>query len=362
MRTTDSLNADQLMLDFTDALEQVATLERLVEKEAGRPHIADAIIDVDVNGARLRLIVEMKRSGYPRDVREAVYQLRRYLEDGPQTPPRVPVLVTDSLSAASREILREEGVGYYDSGGSLFLKAPRVFVLIDKPAGKTAEKVLASAFAGRRALALQAVWSLNGQSFGVNEIAKRADVSAATASEALTVLDRHDWVASSGSGPSKVRRLIHPRGLLDAWSAHQRAAKPLAMRRYYVPGGGDAAHLMDRLDRICRIENCAYAVTGEAAAQTYAPYLSSVSQLVCRLKTGPKADAVLEDLGARSVRDGWNLGVIDATSESEFVFTQERDGIRFASPLQTYLDLLQSAGRAPELADHLRAQCLGMGA
>lgn len=358
MKSTETWNPDRLMLAFTDALEEVATLEGLFEKEPWqRSNVADASIDIDIAGVGVRLIVEIKRAAYPRDVREAAYQLKRYLSEDRSGRQQVPVLVAESISTTSRDILREEGIGYYDAGGSLFLRGRGVFILIDKPVGKTAEKALASAFVGRRALALHAVWAMGDQAFGVNEIAKRAHVSPATASEALTVLDRHDWVSSLGSGPSKVRRLVNPRGLLDAWTDHQRATKAPPMHRYFVPGA-EVGALIGRLDDACLAEGCRYAVTGEAAAQVYSPYLTHVSQLVCRLPIGPKTDAVLGRLGARPVRDGWNLGVLETKTEGDFVFAETIRGARFASPLQVYLDLLQSGGRAPDLAGHLRAECL----
>ena len=358
MKSTETWDPDRLMLAFTDALEEVATLEGLVEKESWhRSDVADAAIDIDVGGVGVRLIVEIKRSAYPRDVREAAYQLKRHLSDDRPGRQRMPVLLAESISIASRDILRHEGIGYYDAGGSMFLRGRGVFILIDKPVGKTAEKALASAFIGRRALALQAVWAMGDRAFGVNEIAKRAHVSPATASEALTVLDRHDWVSSLGSGPSKVRRLVNPRGLLDAWADHQRAIKAPPMNRYFVPGA-EVGGLIGQLDDACRAEGCRYAVTGEAAAQVYSPYLTNVSQLVCRLPSGPKREAVLDRLGARPVRDGWNLGVLEAKTEGDFVFAETIRGARFASPLQVYLDLLQGGGRAPDLAGHLRAERL----
>lgn len=357
MKNSEHWDPDRLMLAFIDALEQVATLTNLAEGQPWQGTGVDAAIDIQISGVDVRLLVEIKRSAYPRDVREAAYQLGRYLSDQDCRPIRIPILISESISSSSREILQEEGIGYYDSGGSLFLKAPGLYVLIDKPVGKTAEKALASAFVGRRAWALQAVWSAGQAPFGVNEIAKRASVSAATASETLSALDRQDWVSSTGSGPSKLRRLVNPRGLLDAWAEHQRAAKPLAMSRYFVPGAS-TEEIIDRLASACRLEHCRYAVTGEASAQVYSPYLSNVSQVLARLKSGPQADAVLHRLGARPVREGWNLGVIDATTDAEFAFLQDLGGVCFASPLQTYLDLLQGNGRAKELADHLRAQLL----
>ncbi|MFD3265391.1 hypothetical protein [Phenylobacterium ferrooxidans] len=356
MDSLEHWGRDRLLSTFTDALEEISAAVGVVEREPhGRGQAADAIVDVEIGDRRLRLVIEVKRTAYPRDVREAAYQLGRYLSEAQFGQAIVPVLIAESISTGGREILRREGIGYFDTGGSLFLKAPGVFVLIDKPVGKTAEKALATVFTGRRSQALQAVWAMEGRAFGVNEIAKRAHVSAATASETLTALDRYDWVSSLGSGPSKSRRLVNPRGLLDAWSEHQRTAKTPPVRRYFVPGA-DVASLIGRLDEACRAERSRYAITGEAAAQVYAPYLSNVSQLVCRMPAGPQAAAVLERLGARAVREGWNLGVIE--TDGGFVFAEAIEGACFSSPLQTYLDLLQGAGRARELADHLRAQRL----
>ena len=57
------------------------------------------------------------------------------------------------------------------------------------------------------------------------------------------------------------------------------------IERYYVPGAG-ADGLAQRLDQACRQADAAYAVTSEAAAQAYTPYLSSVSQVRCRIVPG----------------------------------------------------------------------------
>lgn len=351
----DHWDVDRLIEEFVTALGVVADRVSMVKCEPSRG-LVNSAVDVAIGSSNLRLLLEVKRSAYPRDVRDAVYRLRpllRYDAD----PVTLPVLISDSISTAGREILRQESIGYYDSGGSLFLRASGVFVMIDKPIGKSAEKALASAFVGRRALALQAVWRNGSGAFGVKDIALRAHVSPATASETLTVLDRHDWVSSLGSGPSKVRRLVNPRAMLDAWSEYQRAAKPPAIRRYFVPGS-NAAETVDRLAKACREEGCLYAITGEAAAQVHAPYLSSISQVLCRLRPGPAADMVLDQIGARPVREGWNLGVLEASSDAEFAFAESVNGVCFASPLQTYLDLLQGGKRTREMAQHLRAERL----
>jgi len=79
----------------------------------------------------------------------------------------------------------------------------------------------------------------------------------------------------------------------------------------------------------------------------------------CRLLTGPAATLALDELGARSVDEGANLVVIPAKSSGEFLFRQRLGGLWLASPIQVYLDLVHSGGRAPELAEHMRRERIG---
>ncbi len=61
-----------------------------------------------------------------------------------------------------------------------------------------------------------------------------------------------------------------------AWVRYLAAQKPPQRRRYFVPAGA-ADEISSRLARACGDTGAQYAITGEAAAQHYAPYLSSVS-------------------------------------------------------------------------------------
>ena len=102
-----------------------------------------------------------------------------------------------------------------------------------------------------------------------------------------------------------------------------------------------------------------YAITHEAAGQRYAPFLSRISQVRCRMLTSPAADQAIGELGARVVSEGFNLAVIEATSPGELLFRERVNGAWLASPIQVYLDLLRSEGRAKEMADHLRRERIG---
>ena len=130
------------------------------------------------------------------------------------------------------------------------------------------------------------------------------------------------------------------------------------MRRYYVP-------LMQPDDLIQNIATAfakpgiEHAITGEAAGQRYAPFLSGLSRVHCRLPISPLSEYAIAKLGAREVDGGANLVVVESRYPDDFLFGEQRDGVQLASPVQVYLDLLRGEGRARELAKHLRAEVIG---
>lgn len=318
----------------------------------------DAIVEALVAGRPLQLIVEAKREAFPRDVRETIWQLRNYVAHLPDSDREiVPFFVARAISPGARDILREEGIGFYDLGGTLYIPAKQAFVYIDRPAPRKSSKIFDSVFRGQKARVVQAVFARRDDWLSVKEIAEETEVSPATASATLSEMERREWVDVEGAGPSKLRRLRSPRLLLNAWAEYIADQKPPKIERYYVPGA-DAEVLAQRLDQACRQADAAYAVTAEAAAQEYAPYLSSVSQVRCRIVPGPHQRDALEILQARPVSEGWNLGVIETRARGDITVGERLGGICLAEPLQVYLDLLQGTGRSKEMAAHLRAERL----
>lgn len=356
-----SLTDRQLITRFLDVLRELPDVHAdLNHREpAGstgdRGH--DAEIDLNVSGRSFTLIVQAKKTVYPRDVRQANWQFR----EGSLSPPRgqgrasLSFLLAESISPGAKELLREKRIGYYDSGGSLYLSAPGAYLYIDKPPPKTFARSVRSLFSGRRAQVLHALLILHQDWFSVKELAPRAMVSPATASQVLTELERFDWLVSRGQGPNKERYLREPAALLDAWVKQLAFVRPPNLRRYYVPDA-KADTLLERIGEVLDAHDARYAISHQAAAQRYAPFLSSVSQVRTRLLIGSNADAAIGDLGARLVNEGANLVVVDAKSPAELLFRERIGGIWLASPIQVYLDLLLGEGRAKEMAEHLRKE------
>jgi hypothetical protein len=270
----------------------------------------------------------------------------------------LPLLVAESISPGAKELLRSERVGYYDSGGSLYLPAPGAYLYIDKPPPKALAKSVRTLFTGRRAQVLHALLVRHQKWFGVTELAQQATVSPATASQVLTELERFDWLVARGQGPGKERHLREPAALLDAWAKQLATIRPSPVRRYYVPGT-KADTLATRIGQVFDAHEVQYAISHEAAAQRYAPFISHVSQVRVRVLIGANADAAIGDLDARVVNEGANLGVIEAKSSGELLFREQIDGLWLASPIQIYLDLLRGEGRSKEMAEHFRKERIG---
>jgi hypothetical protein len=359
------------MLKFE--IEEQELLDRLVETIGELPHAhasiharelqigprgrVDALIDVVIAGRPFQLLVEAKREAFPRDVRETVWQLRNYLAHLPSDGGEIiPFFVARAISPGARQILREEGVGFYDLGGTLSIPAPNAFVYIDRPPPRKTQKIFDSVFQGQKARVVMAVFERRREWLSVKELSETTEVSPATASSTLTEMERREWVDVEGSGPSKLRRLRAAEAVLDAWQNYILEQKPPKLGRYYVPVP-DVQALSERLDRACGGSD--YAVTAELAAQAYAAHLSSISQIKCRIVPGPQQKQILDRLDARPVSEGWNLGVIETRARGDVTVGERIDGVALAPPLQVYLDLLQGSGRSKEMAAHLRAERLG---
>ena len=354
----------QLLDQFLEALRGLPEVQAELGSRlqpAGPDRGYDARVDLRVGGKSVTLMIEVKKTLYPRDVRQTLWRFQalaqRWLKSAEERQTLF-FLVAQSISPGAKDLLRDERVGYYDSGGSLFLPAQDIYIHVDKPLPKTLSKTIRSLFSGRRAQVLHVLLMRHGEWFGVKEVAEQARVSPATASQVLTELERFDWVVSRGQGPVKKRDLREPGALLDAWAEQLAVMRPPAMRRYFVPSVR-AEGLVRKFAEVCAAQEAEYAITHEAAGQRYAPFLSAVSQVRCRVMAGAGVDRVLDALDANMVDRGANLVIIEVMSSGELLFRELMDGIWLASPVQAYLDLIHGEGRSREMAKHLRRERIG---
>ena len=94
----------------------------------------DARIDLDHDGNRYALLMEIKPNGAPRFARSAVYQLESYIahmhrpEHQEDTRQFIPMLVSPYLSPESRSICFDHNVAYLDLYGNAHLAFGNVYI------------------------------------------------------------------------------------------------------------------------------------------------------------------------------------------------------------------------------------------
>jgi len=352
-----------LIDQFLEALEAVPDTEASIlayEERYGDSRL-DAEAGLTVSGKSYTLFIELKKSVYPRDAQQILWGLQRLTSHANQERRKtvIPVIVAESISPGARDLLKSEACGFFDKGGSLFIPARGAYIYIDRPPPKSHEKTVGGLFRGKRSQVLHALLVHAGEWFGVHDLAKLAEVSPATTSETLSALEQFEWLDARGKGPSKERKLASPSAVLDEWTKRILASprRPKA-KLFYIPRS-KPDEVMERLSAFCEERGLEHVFTGETAAQMYAPFLTDVARTTCRLAPGSGADGLYAELDARHVQEGANFYVIETRGGGEFLFKERVQRHWLASPVQVYLDLLQSAGRGKDMAEHLRHERIG---
>ena len=341
---------------FTEAVNQIpgAHIDATSWGLGGVPHL-DAMADLKLHGHDYLLLIETKKAIFPGNIRDAIWQLKRYRDLNTPSASTLLVMLAETISPGARKELQAENIGYYDSSGSLFLPTPNAYIFVDREPTKKQAKIIGSVFGGRRPEVIEALWEAGQTWRNVKGVAERIFAAPSFVSATYQALEQHDWLDVQGSGPAKVRRLKNWDKLLDAWTEHERRREPLLFGKFYIPA--KPQQIAQALNRACEEAELACELTGEMAANAYASAFSATSVVRCRMLPKRAGDQVLEQIGAKPVGEGWNLAVISA-GPTDFWFKQERDGIMYASPLRTYLDLQRIGGRGKDGAQLLREQRL----
>lgn len=323
-------------------------------------YVVDLAIHANVKGRPVCLLIEAKAGGYPRDARAAAWQmapLRRL--DAPV--PRVPLFVAPAVSAASRDLLRAEGIGYWDPGGSLYLQLPWALYFVDRPAPRGRTRMLRSVYRGSTAQVLHALLLEPRRPWKVMDLARRAEVSVSTVHQAFTFLEDQLWMEKEGAGPKAVRHLRDPGALLDAWAGAHTLAHYVPYRLHgWFQQPDDLLH---RVTQALERHAVEYALTLGTGAARVAPFTTEPGPHALLVPTEramrTKLGDALADLSLRPVNDGEAVTLYAATDRSPVLFRRQVDEAWVASDVQLYLDLYAWPRRGKEQARHLRAERLG---
>ena len=185
------------------------------------------------------------------------------------------LLVAEDSTEDARKLLDTHGIGIIDARGSAQIRFPGLVVHVERRGGgKRSAAASERRLAGRAAVAAQALLLDPDREWTVAGLARGADVSTTLAHYVLARLEKEGIVQSKGGGPRKVRVISNPSALLDLWAeeAHDRGVRGLSCYRFATTQRA----LTEDVSRTIADADIGHAVTGAAAADLLAPYLSAV--------------------------------------------------------------------------------------
>ena len=350
----------ELIDQFLAALRSLPEVRAELERAAAPNH--DAQLALDVAGKPIHALVEVRKAVYPRDVRELVWRIRdlaRQQPAGESGGEALAVLIAESISPGAKELLRAERVGYYDSGGSLYLPARGAYLYVEQAAAQVVVPVDAVAVHGA-ARAGNARPADPPPGLARREGPGRADVGLACDGVPGAVRDgapRLAGVARAGAqqaeAPSGARGAARCLGEAAELDPAPGAATLLRARdEDRRPDGAPRSGLRGARRRLRR------QLRGGRAALRAVP----VGGLAGSMPTAGGVGGRCRDRATWAHASSARARISPSSKRSrpgDLLFRERVGGVWLASPIQVYLDLLRGEGRAKEMAEHLRRERIG---
>ena len=317
----------------------------------------DIVADISVFDRPHRLVCEVKSSGQPRHVRNAVLQLRDYLAHAQSDRNMTPVLITAYLSEEAQTICREAGFGFLDLEGNARIVFDGIFIERSVPTKPPVQRRdLKSIFKPKSAQILRVMLRDPLREWRVADLAEAANVSLGHVSNVRTSLLDREWAALSDHG----MYLREPNSVLDAWrDAYEPPSGKKQLFYTILQGKEFDTVAKEAFDSNARtITDGTHAIFASfSAARWLSPYARSNMQHFYANDVGLEfLKLALKLTGASK---GENVAITVTSDEGVFLDAIEPvPGVLCTSPVQTYLDLSTSGERGREAAEHLRSEKL----
>ena len=352
MTTTVKFAEQRLVGEAEKALREC--LERVpflsIKRIRREPRLGSASADIALrlktpDGEQV-VLVEVKSSGQPRVVREAVNQLLQYRS---KVPEAYGVLVAPYISPQSARICVENGIGYVDLAGNCRLRFRQVYVEREgKPNPAPQRRDLRSLYSPRTTRVLRVLLLDPKKTWKLQPLAQEAGVSLGQVYNVKKLLVDREWIRTDEEG----LRLVEPSPLLTEWSQNYTYRRNAARDFYSLDAPPE---IESKLATACRDRSVQYALTGFSAAARLAPMVRY--QRVTAYVSGDFGGLV-KTLGLKEVPSGANVTVLSPYDDGVFYGAADINGIQIVSPVQAYLDLVGYRGRGEEAATFLLEQVI----
>lgn len=315
----------------------------------------DCLLHVHLPSGRRRIALELLRQAYPRDIRDAAWQLESFKKDNPGAKDLILMVAAEHLSDGAKSDLRHHGLAYFDTSGTLYLRHNEVLIDIQRPSKPRSRRTVPQLFTGAKEQVVFALLEWRNIFKSGLELAELSRTSTYTVSNVLSELERREWIESEGSGRTLRRRLSEPTALLDAWAEAWIDRKETKTKWYYYTSNPPA--MLDQLaEKIAASSLTEGIFTGAAAANRIVPHLTRTDTVDIIIAPG-EAERYAAVLQLKPIDKGANITLIERTGASTlFPYQKGLTSATLANPFVLYLDLLDGRGRNKELAEQLRLQ------
>lgn len=341
----------QALIEAFNEDVQVAARSTIIPSD--RP---DGLLVLDRDRAPVFIAVAVIRYAYPRDIDRVIWNLDELAlrAETAKSGTLVKLVAGGHLSPGAKSTLKDQGYAFFERSGSLFLRTERMLINIECPSKSPPRSHVADLFTEAREGAVHGLLRNAFQWMAGADLAEQTQTSTYTCSVVLQELEHREWCEAQGAGRTKRRRLVQPGQLLDDWAAHWQHRSVSRNRGYVFV---ENPHLL--IDQLAYLVtesgiDFPWAFTGAAAANIYAPLLTSVDS--AEIIVPPGYSSILGTaLKMKNASKGNNVTIVERGGASlQFREPHSLYPAYFASPYIQYLDLLDGRGRNRELAVHLR--------
>lgn len=338
----------ELFAKFEACLPQLLPLEELKFKfgQSDPPGYFDSIIEASYHDLRFNMALELVAPQVRlSDLRKKVSRLK---EAAVRWNDFVPVLVAPYVSPKWQEVCRNEGVGFIDLSGNVYLKFKSIFIERIGFSNKFPVKRKGrSPFSDKASLVLRALLSKGGRSWGIRELAQEIALDPGYVSRMAREIENRGYVKRIDAKLS----LRSPDGILEDWVRSYNLKKNQLSGYFCMAESVD--DILNRLRGLDSADDVHYALSVQAGANLVAPY-SGFKEVHVYVQ-GEVDVALLEKrLNLRPVEQGGNLVIMQPYYRNSVLYgSRFVNGLHVVSDIQLYLDLYRYPLRGLEQAEHL---------
>lgn len=331
----------QCELVLKNALPSNWNLNTIYEQERKSRRIDALFIVTSPRGEQVTYVVEAKLQLTTKNILSAVQQLYGYLADG--SGKERALIATRYLSPRSRQVLKDREVSYVDATGNVRLLAelPGLFIEL-QGASKDPwpDDIPLRSLRGRGAGRAMRALIDTEPPFGVRELGIKTNVSPATLSRVIDLLERDALIdRDSQGGVMKVDWM----GAIRRWSQDYELRLSNTVSMFLDPRGINS--LLKNLSQT----KLRYSITSSLATKWFAPIAPTRMAAIYVENSNEFA----RELGLRIVDSGANVALIEPYDEVVFERTMVFDDLVISAPSQVAVDLMTGPGREPSEGEEL---------